>query len=77
VPQEGHKRRAIEVLDAREELLASTITSMPGARRPPSIASRRRSRRRSNGLILRGLGYRTSIGLIRTRCSGWCSRSPG
>jgi PAS domain S-box-containing protein len=65
VPQEVIKRRAIEVLDAKEELLASTITSMPG--RPtaaPSIAFEAPLAPASNGLILRGLGYRTSIGLI-------------
>jgi PAS domain S-box-containing protein len=67
VPQEVIKRRAIEVLDAHEELLASTVTSMPG--RPtasPSIAFEAplAPAAASNGLILRGLGYRTSIGLV-------------
>jgi PAS domain S-box-containing protein len=65
VPEEVTKRRAIEVLDEHEELLASTITSMPG--RPsavPSIAFEAPLAPASNGLILRGLGYRTSIGLI-------------
>jgi PAS domain S-box-containing protein len=65
VPEEVTKRRAIEVLDANEDLLASTITSMPG--RPsavPSIAFEAPLAPASNGLILRGLGYRTSIGLI-------------
>ncbi len=65
VPEEVTKRRAIEVLDEHEQLLASTITSMPG--RPsavPSIAFEAPLAPASNGLILRGLGYRTSIGLI-------------
>jgi PAS domain S-box-containing protein len=65
VPEEVTKRRAIEVLDEHEELLASTITSMPG--RPsaaPSIAFEAPLAPASNGLILRGLGYRTSVGLI-------------
>jgi PAS domain S-box-containing protein len=65
VKEDVTKRRAIEVLDANEQLLASTITSMPG--RPsavPSIAFEAPLAPASNGLILRGLGYRTSIGLI-------------
>src|SRR6201991_527868 len=65
VPEEVTKRRAIEVLDEHEELLASTITSMPG--RPsavPSIAFEAPLAPASNGLILRGLGYRTSTGLL-------------
>jgi hypothetical protein len=67
VPQEVIKRRAIQVLDAHEELLASTVMSMPG--RPsasPSITFEAplAPAAASNGLILRGLGYRTSIGLV-------------
>jgi PAS domain S-box-containing protein len=65
VPEEVTKRRAIEVLDEREELLASTVTSMPGRRSTvPSIAFEAPLAPAPNGLILRGLGYRTSIGLV-------------
>ncbi len=65
VPGEVTKRRGIQVLDARENLLASTVTSMPGRPRAgSSIADEAPLTPASNGLIIRGLGYRTSIGLI-------------
>lgn len=65
VRSEVTARHVVAILNANEQILASTVTPMPG----------RKSRRASifyevpvapamNGLVLRGEGYRTSIGLI-------------
>ena len=65
VPSEVSQRHAISVIDARDAALASTVTPMPG--QPPRrrrSCTTCRSRRRGNGLMLRGQGYRTSVGLI-------------
>jgi PAS domain S-box-containing protein len=65
VPPEVARRRAISVLDDRANVLASTVMPMPGnanARAPivhdvPLTPS-------ANGVVLRGSGYRTSVGLV-------------
>ncbi|MFY7866000.1 PAS domain S-box protein [Roseateles sp.] len=65
VRSEVTARHVVAILNANEQIVASTVTPMPG----------RKSRRASifyevpvapamNGLVLRGEGYRTSIGLI-------------
>jgi PAS domain S-box-containing protein len=65
VPAEVVKRHAISVLDSQQQLLAGTVTPMPGqhARRAP-IFHEVPLAPAGNGLTLRGQGYRTSIGLI-------------
>ena len=57
-------RHAITLLDSTERVLASTVTSMPGTQRKASIVQDVPVAPAGNGLILRGTGYRTSIGLI-------------
>ena len=64
VPTEVSNRHAITLLDSTERVLASTVTSMPGTTRKASIVQDVPVAPASNGLILRGSGYRTSIGLI-------------
>ncbi|MGE5118072.1 MAG: PAS domain S-box protein [Betaproteobacteria bacterium] len=65
IPSEVATRRAITVLDAREEVLWSTITPMPGEKlKRPSIVYEVPLAPAGNGIVLRGQGYRTSIGLI-------------
>jgi PAS domain S-box-containing protein len=65
VPSEVSNRHAITLLDAQDRALASTVTPMPG-RSPQraSIVHEMPVAPVGNGLILRGQGYRTSIGLI-------------
>ena len=65
VPSEVSTRHAIVVLDAREQVVSSTVTPMPGQRiQRASIIHDVPLAPALNGLILRGQGYRTSIGLI-------------
>jgi len=65
VPREVSARHAITLLDASDRVLASTVTAMPGAKPArPSIVYQLPVTPASNGLFLRGQGYRTSIGLI-------------
>ena len=65
VPKDISVRHAISLLDAEGRVLASTVTSMPGAAAPrPSIVHDLPLAPAGNGLVLRGHGYRTSIGLI-------------
>ena len=65
IPGEVANRHAITVLDAREEVLWSTITPMPGEKlKRPSIVNEVPLAPAGNGIVLRGQGYRTSIGLI-------------
>jgi len=65
VPNEVSNRHAITILDAREVALASTVTPMPGQKvKRPSIVHELPLAPAGNGLVLRGQGYRTSIGLI-------------
>jgi hypothetical protein len=65
LPREVARRHAMQVVDADDHVLASTVTSMPG--RPVAAAPLVYDlplAPASNGLVLRGKGYRTSIGLI-------------
>jgi PAS domain S-box-containing protein len=65
VPSEVSNRHAIVLLDAQERILAGTVTAMPGSKAArPSIVHEIPLAPAGNGLILRGQGYRTSIGLI-------------
>jgi PAS domain S-box-containing protein len=65
VPSEVSNRHAITLLDAQDRALASTVTPMPGSTpRRASIVHEMPVAPAGNGLILRGQGYRTSIGLI-------------
>ena len=65
VPREVSTRHAISVLDGDEHIVASTVTQMPGTKvQRPAIVHQIPVTPANNGLILRGQGYRTSIGLI-------------
>lgn len=65
VPAEVASRHPVAVLDSREQWLASTVTPMPGQRmQRASILHEVPLAPALNGLVLRGQGYRTSIGLI-------------
>jgi hypothetical protein len=65
VPAEVSNRHAITLLDSQDRALASTVTPMPGsAPQRASIVHEVPVAPMGNGLILRGQGYRTSIGLI-------------
>ena len=65
VPADVAARHRISVIDADHRALASTVTSMPGQpRRPAAIVHDAPLVPALNGLLLRGEGYRTSIGLI-------------
>jgi PAS domain S-box-containing protein len=65
VPADVSQRHMISVLDEKQQELAATVTSMPGAasRRAPIVSSAPLTPA-LNGLMLRGQGWRTSIGLI-------------
>jgi PAS domain S-box-containing protein len=64
VPTEVSRRHAISLLDGNKSL-ASTVMTMPGTANPrPSIVFELPVAPAENGLVLRGQGYRTSIGLI-------------
>jgi PAS domain S-box-containing protein len=65
VPSEVSNRHAMSLLDAQDRTLASTVTAMPGSTpRRASIVYEVPVAPVGNGLVLRGHGYRTSIGLI-------------
>ncbi len=65
VPTEVSRRHAMQVLGPDEQVLASTVTVMPGQPvAKPSLLHDLPLAPMSNGLVLRGQGYRTSIGLI-------------
>ncbi|MES1162887.1 MAG: PAS domain S-box protein, partial [Rhizobacter sp.] len=65
VPKEVSARHAITLIDANDHILASTIAVLPGSKAArPSIVYQVPVAPASNGLFLRGQGYRTSIGLI-------------
>ena len=64
VPSEVVNRHGVMLLDANDRVLASTIAQGPGAHERPSISHDIPVAPVGNGLILRGLGYRTSVGLI-------------
>ncbi len=65
VPAEVARRHAISLLDADGQVLASTVTrgAADGTRRP-AIFEQVPVAPVGNGLVLRGQGWRTSIGLI-------------
>jgi len=65
VPAEVSNRHAVSMIDAQEQVLASTVTPMPGQKaKPASIVYDVPVAPAGDGLVLRGQGYRTSIGLI-------------
>jgi PAS domain S-box-containing protein len=65
VPADVAQRHMISVVDERQVQLAATVTTLPGqgSRRAP-IVSDAPLTPALNGLLLRGQGWRTSIGLI-------------
>ncbi|MBP6763385.1 MAG: PAS domain-containing sensor histidine kinase, partial [Rubrivivax sp.] len=65
VPADVAQRHMISVVDEKQDVLASTVTAMPGqtSRRAP-IVSVAPLTPALNGLLLRGQGWRTSIGLV-------------
>jgi hypothetical protein len=65
VPTEISRRHAISVLDEEDRTLASTVMTLPNQpAAKPSIVYQLPLAPAENGLVLRGHGYRTSIGLI-------------
>ncbi len=65
VPADVSQRHTLSVINEKQQTLAATVTSLPGqaARRAP-IFSDAPLTPAFNGLLLRGQGWRTSIGLI-------------
>jgi PAS domain S-box-containing protein len=65
VPADVAQRHMISVVDDKQKVLAATVTPMPGqAGRRASIVSDVPLAPSLNGLLLRGQGWRTSIGLV-------------
>ena len=65
VPVDVSRRHPVSVLDEREQTLASSVTAMPGPRQPrAAIIHDAPLTPAGNGMLLRGTGYRTSVGLI-------------
>ena len=65
VPPEVSRRHSITVLNDEEQELASTVTLLPGqSTRRAAIVHEVPLAPAANGLVLRGQGWRTSIGLI-------------
>ena len=65
VPADVSQRHAISVVNEKQVVLASTVTGLPGqAERRAPIVSESPLTPALNGLLLRGQGWRTSIGLI-------------
>ncbi len=65
VPADVAQRHLISVLDEQEKVLAATVTSIPGqSSRRALIVSDAPLTPALNGLLLRGQGWRTSIGLV-------------
>jgi PAS domain S-box-containing protein len=65
VPSEVSTRHSIAVLDARDQVVSSTVTPMPGQiLRRAALLHDVPLAPALNGLVLRGQGWRTSIGLI-------------
>ncbi len=62
IPSDVSSRHAITVLDAHDRTLASTIMMVNGSKRPSIVYEVPLAP--ANGLVLRGQGHRTSIGLI-------------
>ena len=64
VPTEVTRRHTVAVIDDAERTIASSVLPMPGDVRRPAIVHDVPLAPTANGLILRGSGYRTSVGLI-------------
>ncbi len=65
VPADVSQRHMIAVVDEKQVQLAATVTTLPGQRsRRAPIVSDAPLTPALNGLLLRGQGWRTSIGLI-------------
>ena len=65
VPSEVTRRHTVAVLDEQDRTIASTVLPMPGDKqRPAAIVHDVPLAPAANGLVLRGSGYRTSVGLI-------------
>lgn len=65
VPRDVAQRHTISVVDGDQQVMAATVTPMPGQRgRRASIVSEAPLTPALNGLVLRGQGWRTSIGLV-------------
>jgi PAS domain S-box-containing protein len=65
VPADVAQRHVISVVDDKQQALAATLTAMPGqASRRALIISEAPLTPTLNGLLLRGQGWRTSIGLV-------------
>jgi len=65
VPSEVTRRHTVAVLDDQDRTIASTMLPMPGSKqRPAAIVHDVPLAPAANGLVLRGSGYRTSVGLI-------------
>ncbi|GCL61053.1 PAS domain S-box protein [Pseudaquabacterium pictum] len=65
VPTEVTRRHAVAVVDDREQVIASSVLQMPGeAQQRAAILHDVPLAPAANGLVLRGSGYRTSVGLI-------------
>jgi PAS domain S-box-containing protein len=65
VPTEVTSRHVVTVVDSGERVLASSVTPMPGKPiKRTSLQHEVPLAPAMNGLVLRGEGYRTSIGLI-------------
>jgi hypothetical protein len=64
VPAEVSQRHAISLVDAQAQVVASTLTRPPMPAPTPSLAQELPLAPALNGLVVRGEGYRTSVGLI-------------
>ncbi len=65
IPAELSKRHTISLIDAQDQVLASTVARQPGQRaRPAPVVHVVPVMPSDDTLFLRGQGYRTSIGLI-------------
>ncbi len=65
VPADVSQRHTLSVINEKQQTLAATVTSLPGqATRRAPIFSDAPLTPALNGLLLRGQGWRTSIGLI-------------
>jgi PAS domain S-box-containing protein len=65
VSSEVAQRHMVAIVDERQKTLSATVTALPGQASPRTpIVSEAPLTPALNGLLLRGHGYRTSIGLI-------------
>jgi hypothetical protein len=65
IPSEVSRRHTMTLVDSQGNVLASTLGFTPGqTSKPASIVYEVPLAPAGNGLVLRGQGYRTSIGLI-------------